>query len=121
MVMAVPEEDVEGRLTKLEEADESGNPSDDVFYVERYCSCGSVRRMRGRRYHLFGDAGLITSWDAVHADLPHMPVSEEQALATRADLSAMAEAEVTPQEAAESEAVSKAPEVTAPAEDEEGE
>lgn len=83
MLVAVKEEDSVGRLTVLEEEIED-NPADNIYYVERFCSCGSVRKMRGRHYQLFDDAGgVITGWDEAHKDLPHMPVSEEEALKVR--------------------------------------
>jgi hypothetical protein len=84
-----------GDVTELEEEGklEDGTlvPSEDLMYAERYCACGSLRRMRGRRVQLFGDGvegspnqfGMIGTFEQAHKGGRHKPVPEAEALRIR--------------------------------------
>lgn len=54
---------------------------DDVYYVERFCACGAIRKIRAHKETLWNaeKTGIIDKFDAEHSDPPHKPVSEEAA------------------------------------------
>lgn len=53
----------------------------DVYYVERFCACGSIRRIRAHKADLWNkeETGIIDQWEKLHSKPPHGPTTEAEA------------------------------------------
>lgn len=51
---------------------------DDVYYVERFCACGSILKIRGHKESLWNgdDTGIVDNWERRHSKPPHKAVTE---------------------------------------------